>query len=98
MKKHFVMKLIPFRPTFAQDMTDEERAIMMQHVAYWKGLMDKGFVLAFGPVMDPKAVYGLGIVEVDDEAQVKEFIASDPASTINSYEFFPMRAIVPQKN
>ena len=47
---HFALKLLPNRPTFAQDMTAEEREIMQQHVIYWKGLMDKGFVLVFGPV------------------------------------------------
>ena len=92
-KKHFVLKLIPCRPTFAQDMTPEERNIMQQHVVYWKDLMDKGMVIVFGPVMDPKAVYGLGVIEVDDEEQVRTFIENDPASAINTYEYYPMRAI-----
>jgi len=38
-KKHFALKLIPCRPTFAQDMTDEERAIMQQHVVYWREVL-----------------------------------------------------------
>ena len=97
MKKYFVLKLIAPRPTFAQDMTAEERAIMQQHVAYWKGLMDQGFVLAFGPVIDPNGVYGLGIVEVDNEEQVNSFIANDPAIEINRYEAYPMMAVVPKK-
>jgi uncharacterized protein YciI len=93
-KKHFALKLVPCRPTFAQDMSDEERAVMMQHVAYFKDLMDKGMVIVYGPVMDPKGVYGLGVVEVDDEAQVQDIIANDPASQINTYEYYPMRAVV----
>ena len=93
-KKHFALKLLPCRPTFAQDMTPEERAIMQQHVAYWRDLMDKGKVLVFGPVMDPKAVYGLGIIEAESEEEVKDFIANDPATKINTYEFYPMRAVV----
>ena|ERR1019366_3236011 len=93
-KKHFALKLIPNRPTFAQDMTTEERAIMQQPVVYWRNLMDKGMVIVFGPVMDPQGTYGLGIIEVDDEKQVHDFIANDPASKINMYEFYPMRAIV----
>ena len=92
-KKHFALYLVPCRPTFSQDMTPDERAIMQQHVAYWKDLMDKGMVIVFGPVMDPKAVYGLGIIEVDDEEQVRTFIENDPATTINTYEYYPMRAI-----
>jgi len=93
-KKYFALKLLPCRPTFAQDMSPEERAIMQQHIVYWRALMDKGKVLAFGPVMDPKGAYGLGIIEADDEAQVDDFIAKDPASTINTYEYYRMMAIV----
>jgi len=98
MKKYFALRLIPSRPTFSQDMSPEERSIMMQHVGYWKGLMDKGFVLAFGPVLDPAGVYGLGIVEVDNEDQVKEFTTNDPAASINRYEVLPMLAVVPNKS
>ena len=98
MKKHFVLKLNPCRPTFAEDMTDEERSIMQQHVVFWTDLMDKGFVLAFGPVMDPKGIYGLGIIEADNEEQVKTFIANDPASIINRYESYEMMAKTPGRN
>jgi len=49
----------------------------------------------FGPVMDPKAVYGLGIVEVDSEEQLQELMKNDPAASITSYAFYPMRAITP---
>jgi len=93
-KKHYALKLIPKRPIFPGDMTPEERTIMEHHVAYWKELMDKGKVIVFGPVMDPKGVYGFGIIEVDSEEQVHTFIADDPAGVINDYEYYPMRAIV----
>ena len=96
-KKHFVLYLLPSRPDFAQTMTDEERAVMMKHVGYWTEMMNEGKVLAFGPVMDPKEVYGLGIVSVQDEQEVKDLIANDPAAKINRYEYFPMKAIVPMK-
>lgn len=96
-KQYFVLHLLPSRPDFAQTMTDEERSIMMQHIGYWNELMSQGKVLVFGPVIDPKAVYGLGIICVDDEQEVKNFIAGDPAARINRYEYFPMRAVVPEK-
>ena len=96
-KQYFAIYLLPSRPDFAQSMTDEERAIMMKHVAYWTELMNQGKVVAFGPVLDPKEVYGLGIIAVEDEQEVKEFIANDPAATVNRYEYFPMKAVVPVK-
>jgi len=97
MKKYFALKLLPNRADFAQTMTEEERAIMQQHVGYWMGYMNKGKVAVFGPVFDPSATYGLGIVCVEHEDEVKEMIANDPAATINRYEYYPMMAIVPQQ-
>lgn len=94
---HYFLKLNPSRPTFAQDMSTEERAIMLQHVAYWAELMNKGLVVVFGPVMDPKEVYGVGVVEVETEEQLKELIKNDPATSINRYEYYPMRAVIPVK-
>jgi len=95
-KKFFALKLVPSRPDFAQTMTDEEKAVMQEHASYWRDQMNRGKVIVFGPVLDPKAVYGLGIVSVDEEQEVKEFIAGDPANKINSYEYYPMLAVVPE--
>lgn len=97
-KQYFVLHLLPSRPDFAQTMTAEERAIMMSHITYWTEIMNQGKVLAFGPVLDPKEVYGLGIIAVNSEQEVKDFIANDPAAKINRYEYFPMKAITPQSN
>ena len=97
-KKYFAVKLLPCRPDFAFNMSDEERAIMQDHVAYWKDKMNKGLVIVFGPVMDPAGPYGLGVIAAEDENEVQNFIALDPASKINTYEFYPMRAILPQEN
>ena len=92
-----MLKLIAPRATFSQDMTDEEKAIMKQHVMYWTELMRNGFVLAFGPVLDPRGIYGLGIIEADSADQVNGFAANDPAAKINTYEVWPMLAVVPGK-
>ncbi len=94
-KQFYAVYLNPCRPDFAMTMTDEERAIMMEHVAYWTEKMNQGKVYAFGPVMDPKAIYGLGVVAVTNEDELKDFIANDPAGKINNYEYYPMRAVVP---
>ncbi len=56
---HFVYKLIPPRPTFALDMSDAETKIMGEHAAYWQSLLDRGEVVAFGPVLDPAGSWGL---------------------------------------
>lgn len=94
-KQYYALKLIPSRPDFAMTMTDDERAIMGAHVAYWTELMNKGKVVVFGPVMDPNGVYGFGVISADSDEEVTGFIAGDPAGKINKYEYYPMRAIVP---
>jgi hypothetical protein len=94
-KQFYAVYLNPSRPDFAMTMTDGERAIMVQHVAYWTEKLKEGKVYAFGPVIDPKEIYGLGVVAVDNEQELKDIIANDPAGKINKYEYFPMRAVVP---
>jgi hypothetical protein len=44
--------------------------------------------------LTPK-IYGLGIVVVENEQELKDFIANDPAGKISKYEYFPMNAVVP---
>jgi uncharacterized protein YciI len=94
---HFFLKLIAPRPTFALDMTEQEKAMMQEHFHYWKGRQDAGEVLVFGPVLDPKAPYGMGIVSAPDEAGARAFAAGDPAMKANcgfTFEIHPMRAVV----
>jgi len=88
------MYLRPNRPDFAQTMTPEEMSIMQQHVAYWKPYLDNGTMIVYGPVFDPEAVYGLGIIGVNSEEELRSLIDKDPAAAINKYEYFPMRAVV----
>ena len=92
---HFFLKLVPSRPTFAQDMSPEERGIMQEHVGYWTELMQQGKVHVFGPVFDPTGAYGMGVVEMESDAEVNEFVAGDPASKISHYEVYLMRAVLP---
>ncbi len=75
----FVYKLIPPRPTFALDMTEDEAAIMSQHVAYWQTLADRRVAVVFGPVADPAGSWGLGVVEAEAQAEVEAIRDADPA-------------------
>lgn len=90
MKKFFFLKLNPPRPTFAMDMNDEERKIMTDHVAYWKPYVDDGTMIVMGPVLDPNGVYGVGVIQVDDEKDLEVLITNDPANGLNQYEKYPI--------
>src|SRR5438094_5051735 len=74
-------------------MTESERAMMLRHVAYWTELVERGVAVAFGPVADPRGGYGIGIVELEDNADVYDLEKNDP--TVESglgftYEIFRM--------
>ena len=72
---YFFFKLVPPRSSFPQDMTEAERELMERHAAYWRSLLDKGLVLVFGPVLDPKGPYGAGIASLaDDENPLQRMI------------------------
>jgi uncharacterized protein len=95
----FVNRLLSPRATFPMDMSDAEREVMGAHVQYWTRHMAEGRVLVFGPVLDPKGVWGLGVMKVRDEAEMKALLAGDPVIVANvgfSYESLPMmQAVVP---
>jgi uncharacterized protein YciI len=92
---YFFVKAQNPRPTFHLDMTPEERTLMERHVAYWSDQAARGIALVFGPVMDPQGVYGIGVYQVQDEAEMRELLKQDPAKEILRYDVFPMpRAIV----
>ncbi len=88
----FVYKLIPPRPTFAVDMSEEERAIMGAHGAYWRRLLDARTAVVFGPVLDPAGVWGLAVVEARSVDDVRAIGAADPAvsSGVASFDVHPM--------
>jgi uncharacterized protein YciI len=77
----FVFRLQSPRPTFALDMSDEEREIMARHAAYWRPYLESGQMVIFGPVLDATGSWGLGVVEADDEEELRAFAAADPVVT-----------------
>jgi len=92
-KQHFYFKLIPPRASFASDITDEERALMGQHGAYCQQQFEAGKLLLYGPVASPEGAFGVGILEVADEAEARHFGENDPSvlAGLNRFEFHPMR-------
>jgi len=77
----YVNKLIGPRPSFPADMTDQERQVMGDHVAYWAPFVQNGTVIVLGPVGDPTGVYGLGVVRATDPKANSALLAKDPAIT-----------------
>jgi uncharacterized protein len=74
----FVIRLKAPRPTFALDMTGEEREIMGRHAAHWQPFIDSGQMVVFGPVLDTTGSWGLGVIETEDEEELRAFTERDP--------------------
>jgi uncharacterized protein YciI len=82
----FIFRLLAPRPNFAFDMTDEEREIMGRHSAHWQPFVASGQMVVFGPVLDSTGSWGLGVVEADDEDEIRAFAANDPVVTTGTAE------------
>jgi hypothetical protein len=96
----FFCKLITPRPSFAADMTPEERQIMMKHGAYWTAGLEKDGVIAFGPVADPKGFFGMALLDVPSLNDAQKFTAQDPAILSEhgfKYEISQMASFVIRK-
>jgi uncharacterized protein len=94
---NFFLRLNPPRPTFPGDITDDERTIMTSHIEYWQPYLENGTLLVFGPVMDPKGVFGMAVISVDSEEHARELAVNDPATRIGTVDVIPMKASVKKK-
>jgi uncharacterized protein len=98
--KTYFLKLLPPRPTFAQDMTPAEAKLLQEHGEYWGALMKQGIAVVFGVVGDPVVPYGMGIVELPESADPHAIVADDPAIKADAglrYEVYPMPRVVARR-
>jgi uncharacterized protein YciI len=95
--KYFLCRLIPPRPSFAADMSATEREAMQKHAKYLREQLDRGKLIVFGPVADPKGPWGLAVASVRDEQELREMLDGDPVIHARlglKYESYPMLAAV----
>ncbi len=72
-------RLLPPRATFPFDISEDERAVMAAHAAYWRARLGAGGAIVLGPVADPAGVWGLLVVRASDEAARQVLLDADPA-------------------
>jgi uncharacterized protein YciI len=77
--KSWMIRLTPPRPTFADDATPAEQALMEQHFAYWKDLNQKGVCTFGGPVLDPEGAYGVLVVRASTQDEARALGEADPS-------------------
>ncbi len=74
---HFLILLHGSRPTLLKDMTPQEGEIVGAHFAYLKRAMVEGKLFMAGRCEDKPL--GIAVIEVENEAEAKAFLAGDPA-------------------
>ena len=92
-KLRFFVKLIPPRPTFANDMTPAEEKLMQEHADYWAEQFKHGTVLIIGPVLDPRGAFGMAVLETAKEEEARTLAMNDPTvkAGMNKVEISPMQ-------
>ena len=90
--KFYLCKYIPPRADFLATMTAEESKWMKQHGDFLNNLLDKGLIVAHGPVMDPSGGYGVSLYEISDDQDIATITSEDPnvKNGAGSYEHYPM--------
>jgi uncharacterized protein YciI len=83
--------LRPPRQTFAEDMSEDERAIMSEHFEYLRGLLRDGVLVLAGPSLGP--LFGVVVIEAADEEEARAIIQADPCvrSGLQKVELSPFR-------
>jgi uncharacterized protein YciI len=90
--KYYLCKYIPPRADFLLTMTDEEKVWMAQHGAFLDDLLNKGQIVAHGPVMDPEGGYGVSLYQIADDQSITVITSEDPIvkNGAGHYEHYPM--------
>jgi uncharacterized protein YciI len=90
--KYYLAKFLPHRADFLATMTPAEAGLMKEHRAFLNDLLQKGVVVAHGPVDDPAGGWGLSLYQVEDGQDVNAIAATDPMVKSGGarYEIFPM--------
>ena len=92
----FLVLLRPHREELAFEPTEEESRIVGEHYAYLVSLRDQGKLVVAGPSVVLGDTIGIGVLDVDDEAEARAIVAADPAviSGVMTADIRPMRIAV----
>jgi uncharacterized protein YciI len=92
----FLVVVRPVREGMAVDPTGEESRVVGEHYGYLALLRDEGKLVLAGPSIVAGDTFGIGVLDVDDEAEAQAIVAADPAvvNGIMTAEIRPLRIAV----
>lgn len=90
--KYYLCKFVPPRVDFLSTLSADEKRWMQSHGDYLNSLLEKGVVVAHGPVLEPLAGYGVSLFQIEDDQDISSFTAEDPIvkNGVGHYEHYPM--------
>lgn len=90
--KYYLCRYIPPRADFLATMSADEKVWMKQHGEFLDDLLEKGQIVAHGPVMDPSGGYGLSLYQIADDLDIAAITSKDPIikNGAGHYEHHPM--------
>jgi len=80
-RNQFLVRLRPSRTEGA--VTEEEKAKILQHFEYLKGLRSRGTLILAGMALDDQS--GIVIIRAEDRLDAERIMASDPAVGANIF-------------
>lgn len=88
---HYLIIYRPPRPTFIQDATERELAVIAEHFDYLKKLLSDGILLIAGRTED--ASMGIAVLRVADLEAANKIVRDDPAvrGSVFGATLFPYR-------
>ncbi|MFZ6768720.1 YciI family protein [Undibacterium sp. Di26W] len=90
--KYYLCKFIPPRADFLATMSDEEKKLMGQHGAFLNDLLEKGLIVAHGPVIEANGGYGVSLYQITDDQDISSLTSEDPIvkNGVGHYEHYVM--------
>jgi uncharacterized protein YciI len=76
--QQFVYFVQPPRPSFINDATPAESALMGEHFQYLKRLLADGHLILAGPML-VEGGFGITVFEAEDEEAARKLAQGDPA-------------------
>jgi len=78
-----------------QNMTEDERRILMVHGAYLKSLFDEGKLTFAGQALDPKGLWGVIVIRAADAEAAAAMLNADPGVKAKVFrgEVVPFRTV-----
>jgi uncharacterized protein YciI len=96
--RQYLLRLEPVRKDFSlQNLTEDERRIVMEHAAFLKRMQSEGKLVFAGQAFDPnRGFWGILVVNANDPKLAAELMNADPAiqQKLVRGEVIPFRTVI----